>query len=147
MNPPVFDIENEQESSLLNPAQIVDGMKRHFWIPLTLTFLGLAGVGDLFLTCSGALSRNRTLGLKVAEGVDPEAYLASVSSVAEGFWTSAATFDLAQRLGVDMPITEQVFHVLHRRRPLLDALRLLLTREFKDELTGIRGAAGGRSSD
>lgn len=41
MNPPVFDIENEQESSLLNPAQIVDGMKRHFWIPLTLTFLGL----------------------------------------------------------------------------------------------------------
>ena len=112
-----------------------------------LTFLGLAGVGDLFLTCSGALSRNRTLGLKVAEGVDPEAYLASVSSVAEGFWTSAATFDLAQRLGVDMPITEQVFHVLHRRRPLLDALRLLLTREFKDELTGIRGAAGGRSSD
>jgi glycerol-3-phosphate dehydrogenase (NAD(P)+) len=111
-----------------------------------LTFLGLAGVGDLFLTCSGALSRNRTLGLKVAEGVDPEVYLGSVSSVAEGFWTSAATFDLAQRLGVDMPITEQVFHVLHRRRPLLDALRLLLTREFKDELAGIRGVVGGRSS-
>ncbi len=107
-----------------------------------LTFLGLAGVGDLLLTCTGALSRNRTLGLKVAEGIDPQVYLTTVKSVAEGFWTSTATFDLARKLGVDMPITEQVFHVLHRRRPLLEALRLLLTRDFKDELVGIRDTAG-----
>jgi glycerol-3-phosphate dehydrogenase (NAD(P)+) len=108
-----------------------------------LTFLGLAGVGDLLLTCTGALSRNRTLGLKVAEGIDPQVYLTTVKSVAEGFWTSAATFDLARKLEVDMPITEQVFHVLHRRRPLLEALRLLLTRDFKDELVGIRDTTGG----
>jgi glycerol-3-phosphate dehydrogenase (NAD(P)+) len=102
-----------------------------------LTFLGMAGVGDLVLTCTGPLSRNRTLGMKLAEGVDPQAYLASVRSVAEGFSTAAATHDLAQKLGVDMPITEQVYHVLHRGRPLLEALKLLVTRSEKGELLGI----------
>lgn len=102
-----------------------------------LTFLGMAGVGDLVLTCTGPLSRNRTLGMKLAEGVDPKAYLAGVRSVAEGFSTAAATFDLAVKVGVDMPITEQVYHVLHRGRPLLEALKLLVTRAQKEELTGI----------
>jgi glycerol-3-phosphate dehydrogenase (NAD(P)+) len=103
-----------------------------------LTFLGLAGVGDLFLTCAGDLSRNRTLGKKVAEGVNPRAYLASNRSVAEGFFTSAAAHELSRSLQVEMPITEQVFHVLHRDRPLQDAVQLLMTREFKHELYGIR---------
>ncbi len=103
-----------------------------------LTFLGLAGVGDLILTCTGDLSRNRTLGAKVAEGVDPQAYLASQRSVAEGFFTSAATWALAQKLGVDMPITENVFHVLHKGRPLAEAARMLVSRGFKEELAGIR---------
>ncbi len=103
-----------------------------------LTFLGLAGMGDLILTATGALSRNRELGQKVAEGVDPQIYLASVRSVAEGYWTSAAAYALAQKLDVDMPITEQVYHVLHKGRPLPEALQLLVTRGHKDELTGIR---------
>jgi glycerol-3-phosphate dehydrogenase (NAD(P)+) len=103
-----------------------------------LTFLGMAGVGDLILTCTGALSRNHELGLKVAEGIDPKEYLASRRTVAEGYWTSAATHALAHKRGVDMPITEQVYHVLHQGRPLLEALRMLVTREFKDELVGIR---------
>lgn len=103
-----------------------------------LTFLGLAGVGDLFLTCGGDLSRNRKLGMAVAAGQDPQAYVASQTSVAEGFHTSAAAWALAQERGVDMPITEQVFHVLHERRPLLDAIRLLLTRVHKEELLGLR---------
>jgi glycerol-3-phosphate dehydrogenase (NAD(P)+) len=102
-----------------------------------LTFLGMAGVGDLVLTCTGALSRNRTLGMKLAEGVDLKAYLATVRSVAEGFSTAAATHALAQKMSVDMPITEQVYHVLHEGRPLLEALRMLLTRAHKDELSGI----------
>ena len=93
-----------------------------------LTFLGMAGVGDLVLTCTGDLSRNRTLGKQVADGVDPAAYLASQRSVAEGFSTSAAAYALAQKLGVEMPITEQVYHVLHRGRPLLEAARALLER-------------------
>jgi glycerol-3-phosphate dehydrogenase (NAD(P)+) len=107
-----------------------------------LTFLGLAGVGDLILTCTGPLSRNRALGMKVAEGVDPRGYLASVRSVAEGFSTAAATYDLAQKVGVDMPITEQVYHVLHQGRPLLDALQQLVTRAQKEELSGIEEQGG-----
>jgi glycerol-3-phosphate dehydrogenase (NAD(P)+) len=103
-----------------------------------LTFLGLSGVGDLVLTCTGDLSRNRTLGRRVAEGVDPADYLAGQQTVAEGFSTSAAAFELATKTDVDMPITEQVFHVLHRGRPLLDAVERLFQREFKEELTGIR---------
>ena len=86
-----------------------------------LTFLGMAGVGDLVLTCTGDLSRNRTLGMRVAEGADPAAYLASQRAVAEGFSTSAAAYELSRTLGVEMPITEQVYHVLHRGRPLLEA--------------------------
>jgi glycerol-3-phosphate dehydrogenase (NAD(P)+) len=102
-----------------------------------LTFMGLSGVGDLILTSTGALSRNRSLGMKIAEGVEPAKYLASQRTVAEGFLTARAAFRLAQKLGVDAPITEQVYHVLHEGRPLLDAMKLLLTRAQKDELWGI----------
>lgn len=103
-----------------------------------LTFLGMAGVGDLVLTCTGDQSRNRTLGAKVAAGFDPEAYLASQRSVAEGFYTAQAAWNLARKKKIDMPITEQVYNVLHRRRPLLEALKTLLEREYKEELRGIR---------
>ena len=110
-----------------------------------LTFLGLAGVGDLVLTCTGELSRNRTLGKQIAEGVDPKEYLASRRSVAEGFFTSAAAYHLSVELNVDMPITDHVFHVLHRGRPLLEAVRLLLSREFKEELRGMGRDSAPRS--
>jgi glycerol-3-phosphate dehydrogenase (NAD(P)+) len=102
-----------------------------------LTFLGMAGVGDLVLTCTGDLSRNRTLGKKVSEGVDPQAYLARNRSVAEGFSTSAAAYELARRLDVEVPITEAVFRVLHQGLPLQDAVQILVTREGKHELYGI----------
>ncbi|HEY6460612.1 MAG TPA: NAD(P)H-dependent glycerol-3-phosphate dehydrogenase [Polyangiaceae bacterium] len=103
-----------------------------------LTFLGLAGVGDLFLTCGGELSRNRRLGMAVAQGEDPQAYVKAHKSVAEGFRTSAAAWALATARGVDMPITEQVHHVLHHGRPLLEAMRLLVTRAHKEELAGLQ---------
>jgi glycerol-3-phosphate dehydrogenase (NAD(P)+) len=102
-----------------------------------LTFLGLAGVGDLILTCTDDQSRNRTLGKRIAEGVDPAKYVAGQVTVAEGYLTSAACWELAQRHAVDMPITEQVFHVLHHARPLHEAANHLLNRAFKDELQGI----------
>src|SRR5437870_4103731 len=101
-----------------------------------LTFLGMAGVGDLVLTCTGDLSRNRTLGKQIATGVDPQTYLGSQRSVAEGFSTSAAAYALARKVGVDMPITENVYLVLHERRPLAEAVRILLERSYKDELDG-----------
>ncbi len=102
-----------------------------------LTFLGMGGVGDLVLTCTGPLSRNRTLGLKVAEGLDPREYVASQVTVAEGFTTCKAARILAASKGVDLPITEQVYQVLHEGRPLLDALRELVSRGGKRELEGI----------
>jgi glycerol-3-phosphate dehydrogenase (NAD(P)+) len=103
-----------------------------------LTFLGLSGVGDLFLTCSGDLSRNRQLGLEIAKGAKAREYLATRRTVAEGYWTSAAVHRLAQREGVDMPISEQVYRVLHEDRPLTEAADELMGRSFKDELYGIR---------
>ena len=103
-----------------------------------LTFLGLAGMGDLVLTCTGELSRNRQLGIEVAKGVDPAKYVASQRTVAEGFYTAHAAYDLAQKLRIDSPIVEQVHFVLHHGRPLLEGLRMLATREFKHELVGIR---------
>jgi glycerol-3-phosphate dehydrogenase (NAD(P)+) len=102
-----------------------------------LTFMGLSGVGDLMLTSTGPLSRNRSLGVKIAEGVDAKAYVASQRTVAEGYHTARAAWALAQRLSVDMPITEQVYYVLHEGRPLFDALKMLLTREQKHELWGL----------
>jgi glycerol-3-phosphate dehydrogenase (NAD(P)+) len=102
-----------------------------------LTFLGLSGAGDLFLTCTGALSRNRTLGLEIAKGVDPVAYVASQTTVAEGYHTAAAAHALAQKLGIDMPITEEVFLVLHEGKPLLEAVKALVTRHSTEEGLGL----------
>jgi glycerol-3-phosphate dehydrogenase (NAD(P)+) len=76
--------------------------------------------------------------LGLALGADPQEYLANRRTVAEGFFTSAAAWELSRRLEVDMPITDHVFHVLHRGRPLREAVDLLLTRESKEELVGIR---------
>ena len=103
-----------------------------------LTFMGLSGVGDLILTTTGALSRNRALGLKVAEGLDPATYLASQRTVAEGYLTAKAAWELACKRGVDVPITEMVYRVLHEGLPLLDAMKILMTRAHKEELWGIK---------
>jgi glycerol-3-phosphate dehydrogenase (NAD(P)+) len=103
-----------------------------------LTFLGLSGVGDLVLTCTGELSRNRALGLSVSKGADPKKYICEHRSVAEGFYTAAAAHALALKKNVDMPITEQVYEVLHRGRPLPQALTTLMSRDFKEEFLGIR---------
>jgi glycerol-3-phosphate dehydrogenase (NAD(P)+) len=103
-----------------------------------LTFIGMAGVGDLILTCTGDLSRNRQLGMKVAEGVDPAEYLTHQRAVAEGYFTSHAAFELGKKMNVEMPITEQVYEVLHQKRAVKDAMKTLMMRVSKDELYGIR---------
>jgi len=103
-----------------------------------LTFMGLSGMGDLILTSTGALSRNRSLGMKIAEGIEPAKYLASQRTVAEGYLTACAAYRLAQKVGVELPITEQVYAVLHEARPLLEAMKMLMTRAQKDELWGIK---------
>src|SRR5437867_672016 len=78
--------------------------------------------------------------LRTYSRADPVGYLARERSVAEGVSTAAAAYDLARKVGVDMPVTEQVYHVLHRGRPLLEAVRQLLERGHKEELQGIRGS-------
>jgi glycerol-3-phosphate dehydrogenase (NAD(P)+) len=103
-----------------------------------LTFIGMSGVGDLILTSTGDLSRNRQLGMKVAKGVDPKAYLATQVTVAEGYYTAHAAHSLAKKHNVEMPITEQVYMVLHQGRSLFEAMTILMTREQRQELYGLR---------
>ncbi len=97
------------------------------------TFMGLAGVGDLVLTCTGDLSRNRRVGLALAKGERLDAILASLGHVAEGVACCGAVRDSARRLGVEMPITDAVGDVLFAGRAPRDAVAALLAREPKAE--------------
>lgn len=102
-----------------------------------LTFLGLAGVGDLILTCTGELSRNRTLGKRIAAGERAADIVAGQAAVAEGYVTARPVYQLAQKHGVDMPISAAVYRVLYEDADLFEEARLLMNRERKDELEGI----------
>ena len=102
-----------------------------------LTFLGLAGVGDLSLTCNGELSRNRQLGLQLASGKTAREIVTSQKAVAEGYRTSMAVHQLATREGVEMPISEAVYKVCHEGASLPEEATRLMQRERKDELAGI----------
>jgi glycerol-3-phosphate dehydrogenase (NAD(P)+) len=97
------------------------------------TLAGLAGLGDLVLTCTGELSRNRTVGLKLARGHRLEEILASTHMVAEGVRTTYAAVELAGKHGVEMPITGQMFEMLRHGKPPREALRELMERSLKGE--------------
>ena len=97
------------------------------------TLSGLAGLGDLVLTCTGELSRNRTVGLKLARGHRLEEILASTPMVAEGVRTTYAAIEMAQKAGVEMPITEQMHAMLARGQSPREAIRLLMERSLKRE--------------
>ncbi|HEX6203095.1 MAG TPA: NAD(P)H-dependent glycerol-3-phosphate dehydrogenase [Thermoanaerobaculia bacterium] len=97
------------------------------------TFAGLAGLGDLVLTSTGALSRNRQVGTRLAEGVSVEEITAGTSQVAEGIKSSLAIVRLARQKNVEMPITEQVGAILHQGKPPRAALADLMRRELKAE--------------
>jgi glycerol-3-phosphate dehydrogenase (NAD(P)+) len=97
------------------------------------TFSGLAGMGDLVLTCTGELSRNRTVGTRLAKGEPLAAILSSMTAVAEGVRTAPAVYTLAQSLGVEMPIVEQVHALLEGRTTPMAAVEGLMVREPKPE--------------
>lgn len=97
------------------------------------TFAGLAGMGDLVLTCTGDLSRNRTVGMQLGKGKKLAEILSGMRMVAEGVKTTESTYCLAKRLGVEMPITEQVYQVLHEGKPPRQAVLELMTRDLKAE--------------
>lgn len=97
------------------------------------TFSGLAGMGDLVLTCTGSLSRNRTVGYRLGKGETLEEILADMKAVAEGVRTAEAADALARRHHVEMPITEQVRAIVHEGKSPSEALRTLMLRDPKPE--------------
>lgn len=99
----------------------------------TRTFAGLAGLGDLVLTCTGGLSRNRATGVALAEGKTLQEIEAETQMVAEGVKNSVAVARLARQRGVDMPIVEQMVEILYEGKPPARALQDLMTRELKSE--------------
>jgi glycerol-3-phosphate dehydrogenase (NAD(P)+) len=99
------------------------------------TFMGLSGVGDLILTCTGDLSRNRQVGLRLAAGESLEGILRDLKHVAEGVTTAREVSRLARELGVEMPITDAVYRILTQELPPREAVAALLNRGLKDERT------------
>jgi glycerol-3-phosphate dehydrogenase (NAD(P)+) len=99
----------------------------------TRTFAGLAGLGDLVLTCTGALSRNRQAGVQLAAGRSVEEITGATSMVAEGIRNSLAVVRLARQRNVEMPITEQVGAIVHQGKEPRAALAELMRRELKAE--------------
>jgi glycerol-3-phosphate dehydrogenase (NAD(P)+) len=97
------------------------------------TFSGLAGLGDLVLTCTGDLSRNRTLGQRIGRGEPLDAILGSTHSVAEGVRTTRSARELARRAGVEMPIVEELYRLLYEGASARDALGRLLSRPLTAE--------------
>jgi glycerol-3-phosphate dehydrogenase (NAD(P)+) len=98
------------------------------------TLAGLSGVGDLILTCTGSLSRNRTVGVELGRGRQlPDIIEGLHGKVAEGVRSTAAALGLAARYAVEMPITEQVDAILHRNKPPQEAIRELMSRPGREE--------------
>jgi len=102
-----------------------------------LTFAGLAGLGDLVLTCTGDLSRNRQVGLKLGQGQSIENILKEMSMIAEGVKTTSSAYAMAEKHKVDMPITNQVYKVLYEGLDPKDAVNELLKRPPRQELMDI----------
>jgi glycerol-3-phosphate dehydrogenase (NAD(P)+) len=98
-----------------------------------LTFAGLAGLGDLVLTCTGALSRNRAVGLELGRGRTLDEILATRETVAEGIITTESAHALAAREGIEMPIVTAVHRILFEQQPARHAIADLMTRELRAE--------------
>ena len=97
------------------------------------TFMGMAGLGDLVLTCTDNQSRNRRFGLALGQGKDVMTAQQEIGQVVEGYRNTKEVFTLAKRLGVEMPITEQIYQVLYQNKAPVEAAKELLSREQKSE--------------
>lgn len=100
---------------------------------LPQTFMGLSGLGDLTLTCTGDLSRNRQVGLRLGQGEKLEDITSSLGMVAEGVKTAAAVYRLAQQCQVEVPLAEAVYNVLYKGHSPQQTLQALMTRDLRDE--------------
>lgn len=97
------------------------------------TFAGLAGLGDLIVTCTSMHSRNRRCGIAIGKGTPPEQAVAEMGMVVEGYYAAANAKALADKVGVEMPITQAACRVLYEGRPAREALLELMTRDKKNE--------------
>ncbi len=97
------------------------------------TFMGLSGIGDLVLTCTGDLSRNRTVGLEIARGRRIDDILSEINMVPEGVNTTKAVYKYSLKNNIDLPITKEVYNVIYNRKSPLEALDSLMNRPLKDE--------------
>lgn len=97
------------------------------------TFAGLAGMGDLVLTCTGDLSRNRSVGIELGKGRSLDEVLGGMRMVAEGVKTTLSAYQLAQKLGVDVPIIEQTYKILYEQKDPRQAVTDLMLRDLKAE--------------
>ena len=100
------------------------------------TFTGLAGVGDLILTCTGDLSRNHRVGKKIGEGMKLKEILAESRMVAEGVKTARSVYNLSRKLNVEMPISHEIYRILYEDLAPKEALYNLMTRDLKQEFEG-----------
>ena len=98
------------------------------------TFMGLAGLGDLVLTCTDDQSRNRRMGLALAAGKTSDQAQAEIGQVVEGVLAARAVLEVARRHGVEMPIIEQIHDVLYEGKPPRDAVYALMKRAIKSEM-------------
>jgi len=98
-----------------------------------LTLAGLAGMGDLVLTCTGDLSRNRNVGLQLGRGKSLDDILGSMQMVAEGVRTTKSAKELSEREGVEMPIAQEVYAMLYQDKPAMKAVGDLMTRPLRAE--------------
>ena len=97
------------------------------------TFYGLAGMGDLVLTCTGDLSRNRSVGIELGRGRKLDEILNHMNMVAEGVKTTLSAYQLANKLGVAMPITEQMYQILYEDKDPKQAVTALMRRALTSE--------------
>ena len=98
------------------------------------TFTGLAGIGDLILTCTGDLSRNHTVGVKLGQGKKIDDILSEMRMVAEGVKTARSVYNLSRKLGVDMPIFHEAYRILYEDYSPKEAIHRLMTRDLTQEL-------------
>ena len=97
------------------------------------TLAGLAGVGDLIVTCTSVHSRNRQAGILIGQGLSPQEAMAQVGAVVEGYYATKSAWELCQREGVEMPIVSAAYHVLYENADARDVVQQLLTRRKKAE--------------
>ncbi len=98
------------------------------------TFTGLSGVGDLILTCTGELSRNYNVGKQLGQGKRLQDILSEMRMVAEGIKTAKSVYNLSRKIGVEMPISHEIYHILYEDASPKEALHKLMTRDLKHEL-------------